>query len=670
MATGAGYEDVVIASVVVTVLDRIDPGQPGLSIADARGTEASGQLRFELSLTRAATRAVSVAYATRDGTAMAGEDYEASMGTLTIDVGATSAHIVVPLLMDLFSEPDETFSVMLSQAQGARLVDADATGTIEADPADGDSASQRWLAQFGRIAGGQVMTAIGEQLTVSRDRAQVTVAGSRLNGGVRSGSRTSPVHWFGQDGLGSAPPDGWHAEPSHASPGHAFGSSASRSMDNPKLLFNSDFVLNAGPDSGRGVSLWGRGNYTRFNNLGEDLKAGGDAVSATLGIDRAWERYVLGIALSRSEVEADYGGAAQVPGELQSTVTGLYPYFGAQLTERFSIWGLVGRGRGELVAKPTADARAAQVDLKTHVTGFGAKGKLLAPGNGFSLAVKADTLLSRTRTGAADGILAAEGEHRRVRLGLEGAWLRELGEQSSLRTMLEVAAREDAGETQNGRGMEVVAGMEFIDVAPGLSFDLAVRGLLAHEVEDYEEWGVAGGFRYDPAPGTAVGPLVSPHAIVATCRQRTAAITVAQRPGTGADAIESIPGRDVEHGIRLWVRGLRRDQRPVGAPWQDPPGRRSTRRLQPGHRQRHALAGTHPLHPGSGVPYRLAVRAAVPRARGRGGAASPRRPRQRRGYRHRSQVPLRPEPTVHGSRELRHAATDVRHRRTSITGPF
>ena len=456
MATGAGYEDVVIASVVVTVLDRIDPGQPGLSIADARGTEASGQLRFELSLTRAATRAVSVAYATRDGTAMAGEDYEASAGTLTIEVGATSAHIVVPLLMDLFSEPDETFSVMLSQAQGARLVDADATGTIEADPADGDSASQRWLAQFGRIAGGQVMTAIGEQLTVGRDRAQVTVAGSRVNGGVMSGSQTAPLRWFGQDGLGSAPPGGWHAEPSQASPGHAFGSSGARSMDNPKLLFNSDFVLNAGPDGGRGVSLWGRGNYTRFNNLGEDLKAGGDAVSATLGIDRAWERYVLGIALSRSEVDADYGGAAQVPGELQSTVTGLYPYFGAQLTERFSIWGLVGRGRGELVAKPTADARAAQVDLKTHVTGFGAKGTLLAPGNGFSLAVKADTLLSRTRTGAADGILAAEGEHRRVRLGLEGAWLRELGEQSSLRTMLEVAAREDAGETQNGRGMEVV----------------------------------------------------------------------------------------------------------------------------------------------------------------------------------------------------------------------
>ena len=60
--------------------------------------------------------------------------------------------------------------------------------------------------------------------------------------------------------------------------------------------------------------------------------------------------------------------------------------------------------------------------------------------------------------------------------------------------------------------MEVRGGLELIDVAPGLSIDLDVHGLASHDSGDsdeYEEWGVSGGFRYDPRPETAAGPLVS-----------------------------------------------------------------------------------------------------------------------------------------------------------------
>ena len=556
-ATGAGYEDVSVAAVTVTVIDRIDPGQPRVSIANAQGREADGQLVFDLTLSRAADQAVSVQYATGDGTARGGEDYEAGTGTATIGVGENAAQIVVPLRMDLLSEPDETFVVTLTRAEGARLDDAHATGTIE-DAAEDGAASQQWLSQFGRIAGGHVMTAIGDQIAVNRvGGTQVTVAGTRLSGEGASGAGpfgagAASLDRFGQGGFGLAPSGGWggvsslsatgwdwQAQPGERpwsgdgagsgtagglagagfggsggggygnTAGYGFGPTGTRTMTGRQLLANSAFLLNAGPGGGDGVAVWGRGNYTRFDNLGEGLQTGGEAVSATLGVDWACARCLLGIALSHTAVDATYGDSGQDFGELESTVTGLYPYFGAQLTERFSVWGLAGQGRGELIATPAADARPVQVELETGVAGLGARGELFAGDNGFSLAVKTDALVSRTSSGEAEGILEAEGEYRRVRLGLEGAWLSHLGENSTLRTSLEVAAREDAGDAQNGRGVEIGGALEFLDVAPGLSLDLAVRGLVSHEVQDYEEWGVSGGFHYDPDPGTAAGPLVS-----------------------------------------------------------------------------------------------------------------------------------------------------------------
>ena len=552
-ATGAGYDNVAIADVAIAVTDRIDPELPTLSIADARGREADGQLVFNLTLNRTAQQPVSVQYATRDGTAKAAEDYEALAGTASIAAGESTARIVVPLHIDLFSEPDETFALMLSRADGARLADAQATGTIEDATEDG-AASQQWLARFGRVAGGQVMAVIGEQIASNRGgESQVTLAGTRLTGGGANpfGAPTAGLDRFGQGGLGLAPSAGWNnasslsaagwnrqAQPGETpwrgdsgiggaggiagglgtpggSPGAGFGASgagfgptATRTMSGRELLANSAFLLNAGPGGGNGVAVWGRGAYTRFDNLGEGIQTGGDAVTATVGVDWACARCLLGIALSHTVVDATYGAAGEETGELESTVTGLYPYFGAQLTERFSVWGLVGQGEGELIATPT-EGRAVRVDLESGLAGLGARGEIVVADNGFTLAVKTDALVARTSTGQAEEILEAEGEYRRVRLGLEGAWLRELGENASLRSSLEVAAREDAGDGLDGRGVEVAGALKFIDVAPGLSLDLGVRGLVSHESEDFEEWGVSGGFRYDPEPESAAGPRLS-----------------------------------------------------------------------------------------------------------------------------------------------------------------
>ena len=68
------------------------------------------------------------------------------------------------------------------------------------------------------------------------------------------------------------------------------------------------------------------------------LTAGASPVTATLGVDWACARCLFGIALSKTRIEATHGAGGVQSGDLESTITGLYPCFSAQLTERLSVW--------------------------------------------------------------------------------------------------------------------------------------------------------------------------------------------------------------------------------------------------------------------------------------------------------------------------------------------
>ena len=109
------------------------PGaQPSsLSVADAEATEEEdAKMEFVVTLNPAAGDAVTVDYATSDGTATAGEDYTATSGTLTFTAGETTKTISVPITDDAEDDGGETFTLALGNASGAALGDAEATGTI------------------------------------------------------------------------------------------------------------------------------------------------------------------------------------------------------------------------------------------------------------------------------------------------------------------------------------------------------------------------------------------------------------------------------------------------------------------------------------------------------------------------------------------------------------
>jgi Calx-beta domain len=106
---------------------------PTLSIADASAREGNnGTTSLVLTVTRSGNSDVqiTVQYRTADGNASSKSDYTSTSGTLTFQPGQTSRTIAVAIKGDRKREPNETFTVRLSNAVGATINDAVATATI------------------------------------------------------------------------------------------------------------------------------------------------------------------------------------------------------------------------------------------------------------------------------------------------------------------------------------------------------------------------------------------------------------------------------------------------------------------------------------------------------------------------------------------------------------
>jgi hypothetical protein len=109
---------------------------PTLSASDVwlvEGNSGSTNAVFAVTLDPETPALVSVTYATADGTAVAGSDYQPASGTLTFDPGTTTRTITVPVFGDVEFEPDETFRVDFTSPAGAELYADHATGTIRND---------------------------------------------------------------------------------------------------------------------------------------------------------------------------------------------------------------------------------------------------------------------------------------------------------------------------------------------------------------------------------------------------------------------------------------------------------------------------------------------------------------------------------------------------------
>ncbi len=100
-------------------------GTPGVSVSDGMVNEGDARASFTVTLDKPSTSQVSVNYATADGSAVAGTDYEAQgLQTLVFAPGEVSKTVYVDLRNDAVVEPHEYFDLVLSSPTNATIADS------------------------------------------------------------------------------------------------------------------------------------------------------------------------------------------------------------------------------------------------------------------------------------------------------------------------------------------------------------------------------------------------------------------------------------------------------------------------------------------------------------------------------------------------------------------
>lgn len=116
-------------------LHAVDRGHAGVSSESVlEGDSGTPTVTFTVTRTCATDIAVDIDYATADGTAIAGSDYQATSGTLSFAIGEAVKTVDVTVLSDTTPEAEETFELEIStSSQEVALDPAAGVGTITDD---------------------------------------------------------------------------------------------------------------------------------------------------------------------------------------------------------------------------------------------------------------------------------------------------------------------------------------------------------------------------------------------------------------------------------------------------------------------------------------------------------------------------------------------------------
>ena len=339
-----------------------------------------------------------------------------------------------------------------------------------------------WLARFGRTVANHAVEAVrGRMSSASAPSRGVTLGGAEL--------KEPPATEITQ----ASPWD--ELTPEDQRPENL------RNLRVREFLLSSSFEVslaqNATRNPGPGWTAWGGAARTSFSGRDSDLSIDGDVTTATLGVDRAWDRVLLGLALARSTGDGSYN-SGDIRGDLKSSITSAHPYLRFSLNDRLSAWTLLGYGKGELTL--THSGGEERTDIEMKMAALGARGALVAAG-GFDISARTDALLVRASSEGTSRMAETEADVSRLRLVLEGSRPFASASGTSLTPSVEVGVRRDGGDAERGVGFEMGGGMRYANPSLGLTVEITARRLMAHEQDGYSEWGAGGSVQF--APGGA-----------------------------------------------------------------------------------------------------------------------------------------------------------------------
>ncbi len=420
-----------------TILD--DDGSAILRVEDVLVLEEDGVVQFRVSLSQPQSQPVSAAYQTQDGTARAGEDYEASSGVVTLPPGTTEAMIAVQLLKDGLDWQEETFTVHLVSSEHAEIGKAVGVATIQESTTVSEGVMEAYAARFVRTASVQVVDALGDRFRLAADGAVCTAA-----------ERTEMAQlWY------------------------------SASSWDPSLgeLLAGCRMSQSMPVSGGSFGIWGQGAFRQFNGQGEDaLTLRGEVATGIVGVDYRWHRgWMAGVLLAHSQGDGSFEVHRQ-SGEITSGLTGIYPYVSYARTG-WDIWMSTGVGRGNV------EVSELKGDLVSRFGALGMRGTLASSG-AIGLSYHGDILVTDADI-EAHNITA---EVYRIRAGLE--MTTEIT--NGIRPYVEANVRQDGGSAETGTGLELGGGVRFSNPVWRMRGEVRTQGLVMHTADGFTEWGISG----------------------------------------------------------------------------------------------------------------------------------------------------------------------------------
>ena len=431
--------NVIIAQGTGTGTIQDDDGRATLRVEDAQVQSEAGAVQFRVSLSHPQRRMVTAAYRTRDGTARAGEDYEATSGMVTLAPGTTEALIAVRLLKEDPDREEETFTVHLESAKHAGIEKAVGVATIQELMAAGKKVLDAYAARFVRTASMQVVDALGGRFRRAADGAMCAAA-----------ERAEMAQlWY------------------------------SASSWDPSLgeLLAGCRMSQSMPLSSGSFSVWGQGAFRQFNGQGEDaLTLRADVTTGMLGADYRWSTgWLAGVLFAHSRGDGSFEMKKE-SGEIMSALTGIYPYV-SYTRAGWEVWASAGAGRGN------AEVLELKGDLTSRFGSLGMQGTLVSGGT-TRLRYHGDILVTDAEIKEHD----ITAEVYRIRAGLEASTQITGG----IRPYVEANVRQDGGSAETGTGLELGGGVRFANPAWHLRGEVRTQGLVMHTADGFTEWGFSG----------------------------------------------------------------------------------------------------------------------------------------------------------------------------------